>query len=180
MTDGAGRTATAVANVTIGTGTGDTGVPTVAITAPATGATVSGTSVSVSASASDNVGVVGVQFKLDGANLGAEDTTAPHEFTWNTTGGGERDAHADRGGARRGGEHDDVGAGHGDGRERRQGTGGSQNVVWTSPVNVTVNGNSITKTGGCNAASTRARARSRRSARAMAPVEFTMSRGRPP
>ena len=41
------------------------------MTAPAAGATVSGT-VSVSATASDNVGVVGVQFLLDGANLGAE------------------------------------------------------------------------------------------------------------
>src|SRR2546430_4227304 len=33
----------------------------------------------------DNVGVVGVQFKLDGANLGAEDTGAPYSVTWNTT-----------------------------------------------------------------------------------------------
>ncbi len=48
--------------------------PAVAVTSPASGATVSGT-ISVAASASDNVGVVGVQFKLDGANLGAEDTT---------------------------------------------------------------------------------------------------------
>ena len=41
--------------------------------------------VTVSATASDNVGVAGVQFKLDGANLGAEDTTAPYSVTWNTT-----------------------------------------------------------------------------------------------
>ena len=47
--------------------------PTVSVTAPTRGASVSGT-VPVSATASDNVGVVGVQFKLDGANLGAEDT----------------------------------------------------------------------------------------------------------
>ncbi len=34
----------------------------------------------------DNVGVVGVQFKLDGANLGSEDTTvAVFGVTWNTT-----------------------------------------------------------------------------------------------
>src|SRR5207237_294569 len=51
--------------------------PTVAITAPAAAATVGGT-VTVSASASDNVGVVGVQFKLDGAGLGAEVTAAPY------------------------------------------------------------------------------------------------------
>jgi unsaturated chondroitin disaccharide hydrolase len=62
----------------------DTTPPTVSITSPANGATVSGT-VTVSASASDNVGVVGVRFKLDGANLGNEDTTAPYNVSWNTT-----------------------------------------------------------------------------------------------
>ena len=59
--------------------------PIVSISAPAAGATVSGSSVAVSAEASDNVGVVGVQFKLDGANLGAEVTAVPYIITWNTT-----------------------------------------------------------------------------------------------
>src|SRR3989475_8131736 len=58
--------------------------PTVSITAPAAGSTVVGT-VTVSASATDNIGVVGVQFKLDGANLGAEATVAPYSVAWNTT-----------------------------------------------------------------------------------------------
>jgi len=40
---------------------------------------------SVTASASDNVGVAGVQFRLDGANLGVEDATAPYSIAWNTT-----------------------------------------------------------------------------------------------
>src|SRR5438128_7745348 len=62
----------------------DTTTPTVAITAPANVATVSGT-VTVSATASDNVGVVGVQFKLDGANLGSEITVAPYTLAWITT-----------------------------------------------------------------------------------------------
>src|SRR2546426_10470198 len=44
----------------------DVAPPTVSITAPTTGATVSGSAVMVSASASDNVGVAGVQFKMDG------------------------------------------------------------------------------------------------------------------
>ena len=61
----------------------DSVAPTVALTAPAAGATVSG-SVNVTATASDNVGVVGVQFLLDGANLGVEDTTAPYSVAWNT------------------------------------------------------------------------------------------------
>jgi hypothetical protein len=46
---------------------------------------VSGT-VTVSANASDNIGVAGVQFLLDGNALGAEDTTAPYSFSWATTG----------------------------------------------------------------------------------------------
>ena len=63
--------------------TADTTPPTVSISAP-TGGTVSGT-ITVSANASDNVGVVGVQFRLDGVNLGLEDTTAPYSVSWNTT-----------------------------------------------------------------------------------------------
>ncbi len=58
--------------------------PTVAITFPASGATISG-SVVVTANAADNVGVIGVQFQLDGTNLGAEATTAPWGMTWDTT-----------------------------------------------------------------------------------------------
>src|SRR2546428_366795 len=45
---------------------------------------VAGT-VTVSASATDNVGVVGVQFKLDGVNLGAEITRAPYTLAWITS-----------------------------------------------------------------------------------------------
>ena len=62
----------------------DTTAPSVSITAPAAGATVSG-STSVTANASDNDSVAGVQFKLDGANLGAEDVAAPYAVTWDTT-----------------------------------------------------------------------------------------------
>lgn len=59
--------------------------PVVSITAPASGATVSGTAVSVTASASSGIGIAGVQFQLDGANLGAEVTSAPYTTTWNST-----------------------------------------------------------------------------------------------
>jgi hypothetical protein len=57
--------------------------PTVSLTAPAAGATVTAT-ITVAASASDNVGVVGVQFKLDGVNLGAEVLVAPYAIAWTT------------------------------------------------------------------------------------------------
>ena len=33
----------------------------------------------------DNIGVAGVQFTLDGVNLGPERTTAPYTYVWNTT-----------------------------------------------------------------------------------------------
>lgn len=62
---------------------GDATPPAVSIAAPASGAALTGT-VSVTANASDNTGVAGVQFKLDGANLGAEDTAAPYAASWNT------------------------------------------------------------------------------------------------
>ena len=54
----------------------------VSITAPANNGTVSGT-IAVNATATGPV--VGVQFRLDGANLGNEDTTSPYGSTWNTT-----------------------------------------------------------------------------------------------
>jgi|GEM_PF-5932239 len=65
--------------------TGDSEDPTVTLTAPGSGARVSGTVV-VRASASDNVGVVGVRFKLDGVNLMQEDTASPYMISWDTTG----------------------------------------------------------------------------------------------
>jgi len=83
--DAAGNLATS-ADVTFTTAAplGDTTPPAVSITGPANGATVAGT-VTVSASATDNVGVVGVQFKLDGVNLGSEITKAPYTLAWITS-----------------------------------------------------------------------------------------------
>ena len=63
---------------------GDTTPPTVSMSAPSNGSVVSA-SVTVSAIANDNTGVVGVQFLLDGVNLGAEDMTSPYSTSWNTT-----------------------------------------------------------------------------------------------
>ena len=81
--DAAGNT-TVSSNVTITVGNiPDTTLPTVSMTAPAAGATVTGTT-TVSANASDNVGVAGVQFLLDGAALGAEDVSAPYSIAWDS------------------------------------------------------------------------------------------------
>jgi hypothetical protein len=76
-------TATATAISGAGPVPPDTTPPVIALAEPLPGTTVSGT-VTVSATATDNVAVTGVQFKLDGANLGAEDTIPPHSFSWNT------------------------------------------------------------------------------------------------
>src|SRR5439155_583441 len=78
--DAAGNASTTSVAVTVAN---DLTPPTVSITAPLGGTTVSGT-VTIAANASDNVGLVGVQFKLDGTNLGAEVTTAPYTMSWDT------------------------------------------------------------------------------------------------
>jgi len=64
--------------------TGDTEPPVVAIEAPANGSEVQGL-VTVRVSASDNVGVERVELFVNETLLG-EDSTAPYEFQWNTTG----------------------------------------------------------------------------------------------
>jgi hypothetical protein len=62
----------------------DTAAPTVSMTSPADRATVSGT-VSLSATASDDVAVAGVQFLVDGAAYGTEDTSSPYSTAWIST-----------------------------------------------------------------------------------------------
>jgi hypothetical protein len=57
--------------------------PAVSISTPVAGV-VSGT-IAVTATATDNLGVVGVQFMLDGVPLGAEDLTAPYSVSWNAS-----------------------------------------------------------------------------------------------
>ena len=66
----------AVSNQASAVVTADTTPASVSITSPAAGATLSGAA-ALNADASDNIGVAGVQFKVDGVNLGAEDTSAP-------------------------------------------------------------------------------------------------------
>jgi chitodextrinase len=61
----------------------DTAAPTVSLTTLTSGAIVSGT-VALAASASDNVGIAGVQFKVDGVNVGDEDSSAPYSASWDT------------------------------------------------------------------------------------------------
>lgn len=86
--DSAGRKATSSPiSVTVSNDTTpDTTPPVVSLTSPLDGSTVGGTT-TVAASASDNIGVVGVRFELDGSSLGAEDLTSPYSVSWNTAAG---------------------------------------------------------------------------------------------
>ncbi|MGE5625135.1 MAG: beta strand repeat-containing protein [Bacillota bacterium] len=85
VTDAGGNSATSSpVTVTVSNGSVDTTPPAVTLTTPAAGATVSGT-VTVSANATDNTSVASVQFRLDGADLGAALTTSPYHVSWDTT-----------------------------------------------------------------------------------------------
>ncbi len=61
----------------------DATAPTVSITAPGSGATVSAMT-AVTATVSDNIGVAGVQFLLDGFPLGIEQSGPLFSLSWNT------------------------------------------------------------------------------------------------
>lgn len=84
--DAAGNTTTAApVTIIVDYVPPDLEAPRVTLTAPATGETYGvNVPVALAATASDNVGVAGVQFVVDGANLGAEDTTPPYEATFTT------------------------------------------------------------------------------------------------
>ncbi len=81
--DGAGNTSPP-SNEASATVTAESTAPTVSVTAPADGGTVSG-ALTVTAAASGKLGVAGVQFKLDGVDLGSEVSTTPYTTLWDTT-----------------------------------------------------------------------------------------------
>jgi hypothetical protein len=81
--DAAGNRAQSAVSVFVSNATADTTQPAVTITSPANQATATG-SVTISASSTDNVGVVGVQFQVDGTAIGNETATAPYSIVWNS------------------------------------------------------------------------------------------------
>lgn len=62
----------------------DTVNPSVTVSSPTEGQSISGLH-TITASAADNVGVVGVQFKVDGQDVGSEDITAPYAYSFNSS-----------------------------------------------------------------------------------------------
>jgi Big-like domain-containing protein/purple acid phosphatase-like protein len=153
-------------------------VPTVAITTPGVGATVKG-KIKVAATAASANGIAGVQFQVDGQNIGNEDTSAAYAVNWNT-------------GTVTNGQHVLTAIA----RDRLGNVAVSapvtvtvkgsrltsaattttsvQNVIWTNMVNVTASGNSIQKTGGCDGCQDAA-ARSNQQITVNGYVQFTAS-----
>ncbi len=66
-------------------GTPDITPPSISISAPGNNAPVSG-NVTITSIASDNIAVAGVQFQIDGTNLGSAVATPPFSKTWDSTG----------------------------------------------------------------------------------------------
>jgi Big-like domain-containing protein len=84
LSNGGPSTSYAPPNFRYATATGDSTAPTVSISSPSNGAFVSG-SLNITAGASDNVAVAVVQFKIDGNNIGAEQTVSPYAVNLDTT-----------------------------------------------------------------------------------------------
>jgi len=129
--------------------------PTVAITSPSAGLSLKG-KIRVAATASDSDGIAGVQFQLDGQNLGSEDTVAPYTITWNT-GATTNGTHTLTAVAR-----DTLGnmttsapvvvTVRGS-RLAATSSFSTQNVAWTNVSNASASGNSLQKTSGCDGCS---------------------------
>jgi hypothetical protein len=59
--------------------------PTISMTSPAPSATVTSKTTVTASAADSSYAITGVQFLLDGKNLGAQVTTVPYSLTWDTT-----------------------------------------------------------------------------------------------
>jgi glucose/arabinose dehydrogenase len=98
--DGAQTTSAAVTVTVVPVTGGDQTPPTIVLTAPADLALNLTGALTMTADAADNVGVAGVQFQVDGQNVGAEDTTAPYSVTLPATSAYARGMHVVRARAR--------------------------------------------------------------------------------
>jgi len=83
-TDGAGNLS-GYSVVVSATTQADTTGPAVSITSPAGGADLTGTATFTASASSSSGGVTGVQFQVDGFNVGAPDNTAPYSLSFATT-----------------------------------------------------------------------------------------------
>ena len=79
----AATTSTAVAVAISPAGGGDTQPPVATLTLPANFANGLTGTVNLEATATDNIGVAGVEFQIDGVSIGLEDVTAPYQASVN-------------------------------------------------------------------------------------------------
>jgi Bacterial Ig domain len=140
------------ATFTTTTGSSGGGSSAVSIVTPSAGANVQG-KVKLTATASGNQNVAGVQFQVDGQNVGAERRSGKFSVSWNT-GSVAPGMHIVTAIARDLTGNTSVSApvmvnviASGKGATMAPFT---ENVVWTNTVNATATGNSIQKTGGCD------------------------------
>ncbi|MBC7995121.1 MAG: PQQ-dependent sugar dehydrogenase [Rhizobacter sp.] len=68
-------------SVTVNTSGGDTQAPVATLTSPANLASGLAGTLTLSAGATDNIGVTGVDFQVDGVQIGSTDTSAPYSVT---------------------------------------------------------------------------------------------------
>jgi Big-like domain-containing protein/purple acid phosphatase-like protein len=131
-----------------------TATATVAITTPNGGATVKG-KIKVAATASSTNGIAGVQFQVDGQNIGNEDTSAAYAVNWNTgtVTNGQHVLTAiarDRLGNQTVSSPVTVTVKGSRLTSASTSTTSLQNVGWTNGVNVLISGNSLQENcGGC-------------------------------
>lgn len=121
----------------------DEEAPAVTVTGPAAGTHVFGT-IALTVSASDNVRVLGVQYKLNGTKLGAEVTVPPFSLAWDTAGAADG-AYRIKAVAR-----DAAGNTGTSPRVAVTVSNTRANVLWSHVVNVSASGASLVKTGGCD------------------------------
>ncbi len=136
------------AEVNGGGGPADQVPPAVSVTAPARAARLAGT-VTVRAAATDNAGVVGVRFRLNGVNLGAEVTAAPYALSWDTT-AAANGAHVVTAVARDAAGNTAVSAPISVSVQNGSAAGNGKAILWTNRVNATATGGTLRKTGGCD------------------------------
>lgn len=82
--DAVGNVATTSGTTVTVSNAADTTGPTVQVRQPVAGTQVGG-QVALQAFASDNIAVAGVRFKVNGVNVGAEDTVAPYRVSWDAS-----------------------------------------------------------------------------------------------
>jgi hypothetical protein len=157
---------------TSGGGTTDTTAPSVTVTAPGANATVNGT-VTLTASASDNVGVAGVRFLVDGVAVGGEITAAPYAAQWNSTAVSDG-THSLRAEARDAAGNVAASASVTVTVSQGKVTSG-QPVAWTRLRNATASGTSLDKSAGCDGCADAGASSSQAITSGLGYVEFVVS-----